>query len=435
MKTQIISLFILISTLIFFGCKSGNNDKKTETESKEHFEGDGHNHNDHEGHDHEGHNHDDHEGHDHESEGHDHEGESHEGHDHGSADRESSEGHTDEISFSKAQAEAVGLEIETVAPNTFSQVIKTSGQILSSQGDETTIVATSNGVVSFTSASVTEGSAIKAGQAIVTISSKNLLDGDPATKAKIAFETAQKEFQRAEKLVKDQIISDKEFEQIRSNYETSKTSYEAQAANVSASGVKVTSPMGGFIKSRAVNEGDYVSVGQPICTVSQNRKLQLRAEVSENYFKSLKSINNANFMTSYDNTAYRLSDLNGRLLSFGKAADGQSFYIPVTFEFDNIGDLIPGSFVTVYLLSTPQDNVISTPLSAITEEQGVYFVYLQLDDEVFKKQEVRLGEDDGTRVRVLSGLNPKDKVVSKGAYQVKLAALSGIVPEGHSHSH
>ena len=49
MKTQIISLFIIISTLIFFGCKSGNNDKKTEAESQEHFEGDGHNNDDHEG--------------------------------------------------------------------------------------------------------------------------------------------------------------------------------------------------------------------------------------------------------------------------------------------------------------------------------------------------------------------------------------------------
>ena len=432
MKTQIISLFIIISTLIFFGCKSGNNDKKTEAESQEHFEGDGHNHDDHEGH-----NHDDHEGHNH-GEGedaHDH-AEGEEAHDHGSEKKESGNSeHSNEISFTKAQAESVGLEIESVIPSTFSQVIKTSGQILSSQGDETTIVATSNGVVSFTSASVTEGSAVKAGQSIVTISSKNLLDGDPAAKAKIAFETAKKEFQRAEKLVKDQIISDKEFEQIRSNYETARTSYEAQASNISAKGVNVTSPMSGYIKSRAVNEGDYVSVGQPICTVSQNRKLQLRTEVSENYFKSLKSISNANFMTSYDNTAYRLSDLNGRLLSFGKAADGQSFYIPVTFEFDNIGDIIPGSFVTVYLLASPQDNVISTPLSALTEEQGVYFVYLQLEDEVFKKQEVKLGEDDGTRVHILSGLNPKDKVVSKGAYQVKLAALSSIVPEGHSHSH
>lgn len=408
MKKNTIGLLLAIAVFFFAGCQPAKNERKPQGETHEHAEGEDH---DHEGHDHERH---DHEGHD---------------HNHGS------EAHADEIRFSKAQAEAVGLEVEDLTPGTFSQVIKTSGQILSSQGDEASVAATANGIVSFANASISDGSAVKAGQAIVSISAKNLLDGDPAAKAKIDFETAQKEFQRAENLVKEQIISGKEFEQIRARYETAKTVYHAQAGNISTKGVTVTSPMNGFVKSRMVNEGDYVAVGQIICTVSQNRRLQLRAEVSESHFNSLGQISNANFSTSYDNTTYKLSDLNGRLLAFGKAADGQSFYIPVTFEFNNVGNIIPGSFVTVYLLSSPQENVISIPVSAITEEQGLHFVYIQLDEEGYKKQEVKLGDNDGTRVRILSGLNPGDKVVTKGAYQVKLAAISSVMPEGHSHSH
>ena len=371
-------------------------------------------------------------GHDHSAEdGHDHSAE--DGHNHEGEALKEEGGHSDEIPFSKQQAEAVGLKVEEVTPTTFSSVIKTSGQILSAQGDEATIVATSNGIVSFTNPSISDGAAVRAGEAILTVSSKNLLEGDPAVKAKITYETAQKEYQRAEELIKEQIISAKEFEQIRLRYETAKTAYEAQAANITTSGVRVTSPINGYIKNRLVNQGEYVSVGQPIATVSQNRRLQLRAEVSENYFKVLKSIGSANFQTSYDNEVYKLSDLNGRLLSFGKASGGQSFYIPVTFEFDNIGDIVPGSFVSVYLLSTPQNNVISVPVSAVTEEQGLTFVYLQLDEEGYKKQEVNLGQSNGDRVQVLSGLKPGDKVVTKGVYQVKLAAVSSVMPEGHSH--
>jgi len=55
--------------------------------------------------------------------------------------------------------------------------------------------------------------------------------------------------------------------------------------------------------------------------------------------------------------------------------------VPVTFEFDNKGEVIPGSFVEVFLLSSPMENVISLPRTALTEEQGGYFVYLQLDEE------------------------------------------------------
>lgn len=413
MKTYI-AIVTIIAIMLFSACNSGKKEQNTSPkDTHEHVDGDGHDH-DHENGD--GHNH---------SEG--------DGHDHSKDASEAEGGHTDEISFTKQQAEAVGLKVEEVTPGTFSSVIKTSGQILSAQGDEATIVATSNGIVSFANPSISDGAAVRAGEAIVTVSAKNLLEGDPAAKAKIAYETAQKEFARAEGLVKDNIISAKEYEQSRLRYETAKTAYEAHAANITASGVRVTSPINGYIKNRLVNQGEYVSVGQAIASVSQNKRLQLRAEVSENYFKSLKSIGSANFQTSYDNEVYKLSDLNGRLLSFGKASGGQSFYIPVTFEFDNVGDIVPGSFVSVYLLSSPQNNVISVPVSAVTEEQGLTFVYLQLDEEGYKKQEVNLGQSNGDRVQILSGLKQGDKVVTKGVYQVKLAAVSSVMPEGHSH--
>ncbi|MEG1794781.1 MAG: efflux transporter periplasmic adaptor subunit, partial [Rikenellaceae bacterium] len=104
-------------------------------------------------------------------------------------------------------------------------------------------------------------------------------------------------------------------------------------------------------------------------------------------------------------------------------------------EFDNIGDIVTGSFAEVYLLSTPQKDVISIPISALTEEQGLYFVYLQIDEEGYKKQEVTLGDNNGERIRIVSGLKSGDKVVVKGAYQVKLASVSSVVPEGHNHNH
>lgn len=341
--------------------------------------------------------------------------------------------HADEIAFSKKQAELAKLKTETVAPGTFYNAVKTSGQIQAPQGNEVVIAATSNGIVSFTNSSITEGAAVSAGQSIVTISAKKLLEGDPAAKTKIAYETALKEYKRAENLVKDQIISTKEFEQVKLRYETAKTTYEAQASSNTAKGVSVSSPISGYIKNRLVSQGEYVSVGQPIVTVSQNRRLQLRAEVSENNFKILKNISTANFKLAYDKTVYKLSELNGRLLSYGKSSGDKTFYIPVTFEFDNVGDIIPGAFAEVFLLSSPQNNVISIPVSSITEEQGLFFVYLQLDAEGYKKQEVELGENNGERVHILSGLKTGDKVVTKGVYQVKLAATSSVMPEGHNH--
>ena len=175
------------------------------------------------------------------------------------------------IHFTIEQADAAGVTVETISPETFRQVIKTSGQVLSAKGDEATISATANGIVSFSKGNIASGTAVNAGESIVTISSNSLPDGDPIAKAKIAYESALKEFERASSLVKDQIISEKEFEQNRLIYETDKINYEAQASNYSSSGIGVTSSLSGFIKNLYVNQGDYVSVGQPIASISQNR--------------------------------------------------------------------------------------------------------------------------------------------------------------------
>ena len=190
----------------------------------------------------------------------------------------------------------------------------------------------------------------------------------------------------------------------------------------------------GFIKSLSVGEGDYVTVGQSLATVSQNRKLVLRAEVSQKYAGRLRAVTSANFETPYDGRVYSLAEMGGRLLSVGKGSDGTSAYIPVTFEFNNGGEVIPGSFVEVFLLSAPRPETLAVPLSAVTEDQGVYSVFVQLDPETYVKREVKLGASDGTRVQILEGLSPGETIVSRGVAQVKMASFSGAIP-GHTHSH
>lgn len=365
----------------------------------------------------------DHSGHSHDEQEYDHDG-----------DRDGND-HIDGIVFSRQQAEMAGLTVLRVASGTFNQVIKTSGQVRAAQGDEITIVATTGGTVSFANSSITEGTAVKQGETLVTISARNLQEGDPVIRTKAEYDAAEKEIKRAGNLIRDKIISAKEYEQIQLRYESAKTAWEAVAAQSAPNGVKVVSPMHGYLKNRLVSQGEYVAVGQPIATIAQNKRLQLRAEVSEKNFRDLHSITGANFKLSYDPAIHKLTELNGRLISSGKASAPSSFYVPVTFEFDNIGTIIPGSYAEIYLLAQPRTDVISIPVSAVTEEQGLYFVYLQTGDETYQKQEVTLGQDDGSRIQVLSGLKNGDIIVTQGVYQVKLAASSGVIPEGHSHTH
>ena len=345
------------------------------------------------------------------------------------------EEHPDEIVFSRQQAQAAGLEVQEIVPESFTGVIRTGGQIRPLQGGETTLAATADGIVTFANPSMAPGMALSTGETVLVLSAQKVQNGDPTVKIRNEYVAAEKAYQRAEALAKDRIVSAKELEEARLRYENARTAYDAQVAEITPKGVAVKAPVNGYVRNIMVGQGEYVTMGQPLMVLTGTRRLQLRAEVSENYFGMLNHVRGANFILSYSDKTYKLADLNGRLVSFGKSADAAGFYIPVTFEFDNPGEMVPGAFAEVFLLTAPQEGVIAVPRSALTEEQGLYFVYLQLGDEVFKKQEVQIGTDDGERVAVLSGLKPGDKVVTKGVYQVKLAANSSVIPEGHSHSH
>lgn len=346
---------------------------------------------------------------------------------------ESHGGHSDKIILTPEKAKAAGVMVETVTPGTFREVIPTSGQVLAAQGDENTLVAATAGVVSF-SRTVTEGMSVGRDVELLSVSAENLQDGDPVKRARIAYERAKGEYERAEKLIGERIVSEKEFNVLKENYENARIAYEALSPSKAGKGVAVKSPMAGYVKACFVKEGDYVTVGQPLLSVTQTRRLMLRAEVSERYYSRLHNIASANFQTPYDDKVYSLADLKGRLLSFGKSSDGTSYYVPVTFEFDNRGDVIPGSFVEVYLLASERQNVLSVPVSALTEEQGLYFIYCQIDEECYRKQEVTVGANDGKRVEILSGLKGGEKVVTQGAIHVKLASASTAIP-GHTHNH
>ena len=393
----------------------------------------------HDGHNHEGHNHDSHEGHNHEAEGHNHEaeGKGHEGHNHeapkAKADAHNHGDNPDEIILEPHKAQAAGVVSEVIQPKAFREVITCSGEVQAAQGSESVVVANVAGVVSF-QRSVTEGMQVSKGASIMSISAAELHEGDPAQRARIAYDAAKADFERASRLVESQIVSQKEFNAIKEKYENARLAYEALAKHQTHSGVEVAAPMGGYVKNLLVKEGDYVSVGQPLATITQNNRLFLLANVSERYYSHLKGISSANFKTPYDNKVYELGELNGKVLSYGKSAGSGSFYVPVTFSFDNKGDIIPGSFVEVYLLSKPVENVISIPVEALTEEQGLYFIYIQKCKESYKKQEVKLGANNGKEVQILSGVNAGDRVVVKGAYHVKLASASAALP-AHSHEH
>jgi multidrug efflux pump subunit AcrA (membrane-fusion protein) len=77
---------------------------------------------------------------------------------------------------------------------------------------------------------------------------------------------------------------------------------------------------------------------------------------------------------------------------------------------------------------------LAVPESAIIDDGGQPAVFVMAGGESFWKRRVRLGVRSGGYAQVLEGLSEGDRVVSRGAYEIKLASASGVIP-AHGHQH
>lgn len=407
MKTFILCAITIAFTILITAC---GHKHETNDDADKHQHSDAHNHDEH----------------DHEHEGHDHE-------------HEVSMATNDIIVFTSEQAKNIlDFKVEKVQKQTFYQILKTSGQILSAPGDEALVAATMSGIITISNSKLVEGVQVNSGQQMFSISGRNLSENNPMTRineSKAIFENAKIEFERAQELVSEKIISEKDFLQAKLAYEQARLSYQTYASGMNGSGKSITTPITGYVKNLLVQTGQYVEIGQALATVTQNRRLILRADVSQRYIPHIKNVKTASFTTPYDDVTYDLEELNGNLVSIGRNSGENSFFTPVNFEFDNKGNILEGTYVEVFLKSLPLSDALVLPITALIEEQGHFFVFVQLEhDDEYIKKEVRIGASDGTHRQILEGITEGQKVVTHGAYSLKLASMSGSMPE-HDHAH
>jgi len=205
--------------------------------------------------------------------------------------------------------------------------------------------------------------------------------------------------------------------------------------NFSAGAQHVSSPMGGYIKHLYVTNGQYVVAGQAVISVTKNKTLMLRADVQQKYAPILGSIVSANLRTVHDNRTYSLEELNGKILSYGRNTNDDNYLIPVSLQIDNTGNFIAGGFVDLFLKTITNSLALTVPNTALIEEQGNFFVFVQVHPELFEKREVKPGVTDGLKTEIVQGITKTDRIITRGAIFVKLAQATGTLDAHSGHNH
>jgi membrane fusion protein, heavy metal efflux system len=348
------------------------------------------------------------------------------------------EGTTNEVSYLKEQAWKVPFANELVIRKDYTKIIKTSGMVVNAPGDEIVVSAKSDGIVKFINKNLVVGTPITAGTAMFAIEgggiTQNNIDAN-YQQALANYNHRKANYERAKELIVGQNIPQKDYLDAKLNYENALINYNIISKNYSSStGQSNGATMSGFITEISISEGQYVTIGTPLATISKNQKLLLQAHISQKYFDLLPVINSANFKIVGKDEVYDTQSFNGRVISHGKNAKMGASFVPLLFEIDNKINIIPGSTIEFFLKSTPIPNAIVIPVTALVEEQGNFFVYVQTGGESFEKRGVKISTSDGQNVQVLEGLEEGERVVTLGAYQIKLSTASGTMP-AHGHEH
>jgi membrane fusion protein, heavy metal efflux system len=292
--------------------------------------------------------------------------------------------------------------------------------------------------VKFIQKNLSTGSAVYSGRELFRISGADLNTGTnidvDIQQAKFEASAAEEEFNRAKELMEDYLITKDKYQQVLLHYQNSRLKLNHLRKNYAHSGKKLAASTAGFINSVLVQEGDYVTAGQPLATFTKNKRVLLQVNVPLRESNSIQGIREANFILQQSQQLYNTTSFNGKMISVAKTSFENTPWLPLFFEIDNHAEWIPGSYADVFLKTNFTNNVLAVPSAAILEEQGYHYLFIQLDAEHFEKREIEPGTDDGQKIEIKKGLSPGERVVIQGAYQIKLAS-SVNTSNIHDHAH
>ncbi len=340
--------------------------------------------------------------------------------------------------FTKEQSWKIEFATDYPVSEPFGQIIKTTAQVQNTPADGMVLTAKTSGTVLFSGNNLLEGNSVSKGQMLCIVSGNSFADNNSTvryTEAKNNFEKASADYERVRELAKDKIVSEKDLLNAKNLFENTKAVYENLDKNFNPSGQVISAPFTGLIRELYVKNGQFVEAGQQIATISQNNALLLHAEVQQKYAAALGKIQTANIFTTGNNKSFTLEELNGKLVSYGKTVNSDNYLIPVNLQIDNTGDFIAGSFVNLYLKTISSQQTITVPVAALLEEQGNYFVFIQITPELFEKREIKTGATDGIKTEVLAGINQNERIVTKGAVFIKFAQATGALDAHSGHVH
>jgi membrane fusion protein, heavy metal efflux system len=263
--------------------------------------------------------------------------------------------------------------------------------------------------------------------------------------ARAEMENARREAERTKRLYEKQAASLRQVEADESRFKVAEAAHNAavqelellnasrrltEAQASAATNYTVVTPISGTVVKVHKAVGEQVAPGEAIIEVINLETVWVEAPIFEHDLARLGGNARALFTTP----AHPGTEFAGRVLNIGAVIDEQTRAANVIFEVPNHGRALRiGMQADVRLNAGESVEAVTVLKEAVLEHEGKKIVYVLLSGEEFERREVTLGDEYGDKVAVLAGLEAGERVVTQGAYQLKLQELRPADAGAHSH--
>jgi membrane fusion protein, multidrug efflux system len=195
-------------------------------------------------------------------------------------------------------------------------------------------------------------------------------------------------------------------------------------AQLNLSYCHIAAPFAGRVGLRLVDQGNYVTPGDStgLVILTQVKPISVIFSLAERYIPAVQKRIKSGDTIQVD--AYNSDDsvkvASGKLGTIDNTIDTTTGQFRLRALFPNDDEaLFPNQFVTVHMLLDIDRGVTVISSSGVERGQQGTYVYVVGDDNKVTAKNVKLGDTEGERVGVVSGISPGDKVVVDGADRLK----------------
>lgn len=180
----------------------------------------------------------------------------------------------------------------------------------------------------------------------------------------------------------------------------------------------------GTVSEKMAEEGDYVSLGQPIVKVNDLGTVWAMLDAYENQISQIKQ----GQKITISSHAYPEKEFEATVSFIDPKLNTQSRTVSVRATLNNReGILKPGMFVTSKIQlpkNSSNQSAISIPASAVlwTGKRSLVYIKTQPNKPVFEMREVTLGAKSGDHYTITKGLAKGEEIVVNGTFTVDAAA-------------